>query len=743
MARKIIIDFSAQPVVGKGFEYSIFINGVALVYNNALTSVTNNYSNLVNDDLNIQIQATLSETIDNTIAWLGTRYVSSAIVYSRVGNTIEVAINSNEYIVVNFGSSNINIATSSEAIIQPGLGLRYYFQYKNIVGDDYLCQIAKKNYTGVVTEIFGKAVINKGSVKDHLEVIRGGGISLELEASLLVSLEDLYTENEQDFTVKLYKNNKLIFSGYLNPEGVYQSFTRDQWIITLDCVDGLGSLSNLSFVDPLGVPFQGKMKAIDIVYYCLNRSGIILPINVSINTTYEGLPTTADTEILSKIYLNGNRYQKSDNDTIMSCEEVLKSVLDLFCACITQENGEWYIYKPNEIFIDRNVVFKMYDINNVYLGRKTVKLDKQLGSQINNFYPHHCNGDQKIQIKGSISAFRINYKYGFVDGLLVNSGLEHTPGSLAYPGWTVVNPTLLINDPLSGKGAIFKDATTSNNDVTMYSNPLATTTDDYLTLKIRTASFKSDGSFGGKFFRFKIQQGSHYLQYNCRTNTTPISDFVNAVWTTNPTDVCTINVFGESEINLVLPTLLDNGNVIVSLIRFVPWLTNQGLTIVREIDLIPSANSKPEIGEFHTSSRTNRVSSNVKENKTIYNGDNGGIIYLGAIFKEDSLTPTSVWNRKNSYESSPILKIATQEELRISQRPTKIFEGSTYGQLPYLSVIEINGLDGVFMPIEYSYDTMVNTSKMKLLELFCPELSDLEYKFTYDFGNTVKPTIQG
>jgi hypothetical protein len=89
------------------------------------------------------------------------------------------------------------------------------------------------------------------------------------------------------------------------------------------------------------------------------------------------------------------------------------------------------------------------------------------------------------------------------------------------------------------------------------------------------------------------------------------------------------------------------------------------------------------------------------------------------------------------------LKIATQEELRISQRPTKIFEGSTYGQLPYLSVIEINGLDGVFMPIEYSYDTMVNTSKMKLLELFCPELSDLEYKFTYDFGNTVKPTIQG
>jgi hypothetical protein len=35
----------------------------------------------------------------------------------------------------------------------------------------------------------------------------------------------------------------------------------------------------------------------------------------------------------------------------MSCEEVLKSILDIFGAVITQIDGEWYIYKANEIYV--------------------------------------------------------------------------------------------------------------------------------------------------------------------------------------------------------------------------------------------------------------------------------------------------------------------------------------------------------------------------------------------------------
>ena len=727
MARKIIIDFTANPILGKAFEYYIYINGVALVYQNALNTINATYVNTADTDTEINLDP-LNDPIDYTLNWLTSRYISPAIIYTRVNDTIEVLINSNEYVTVNFGTSNANIETSSVAVVESGVGLRYYFQYKNIVGDDYLCQIAKKNYTGVVTEIFGTAIINKGAVKDHLEPIRGGGISLELEASTILTLEDLYSENEQDFTVKLYKNNKLIFSGYLNPEGVYQSFVEDLWIISLDCVDGLGSLANLSFVDALGFPFKNKMKAIDIVYYALNRSGIILPVNVSINTAYEGLSIDANTEILSKIYLNANRFQKTDGDTIMSCEEVLKSVLDLFCACITQIDGEWYIYKPNELFQDRNVIFKMYDINNVYLGRKTIKMDKVLGSQINGFYPHHCNADQKIQIKGSNSAFRINYKYGFVESLLENSSLSHT--NLSYPNWTV-NPaslSYLINDPIDKNGFKTRPATSLILLATSDTVPLSA--GNIIQFKINLTAYANVSTY-----YFRVINGDKYLQNDGTWSGTASSiSVVLDARTSNKT----------LDFSLTSAELPNTASTYVEV--YVPlriFAFPQAVAEINSVEILNATDTNNVVGEFHTASRASRVSSNIKENKTIYNGDNNGIVYLGAIFKEDQETPTSLWNRKNSFELSPILKIATEEELRISQRPLKIFDGSTYGQLPYLSVISINGLDGVYMPIEYSYDTIRNVAKMKLLELFCPEISDLIYKFTYDYGNVVKPTITG
>ena len=157
-----------------------------------------------------------------------------------------------------------------------------------------------------------------------------------------LTLEDLYTENEQDFTVRLYKNGKVVFIGFLKPDGIYQSFTRDIWTISMDCIDGLGAISNLSFVQPNGFRFIGKMSAIDIIYNCLRRTGISLPINTSINTVYDGLIRSPNMDVLTKVKMNADRFFRADGQntgdgTIMSCEEVLKSVLDVFCACITKK----------------------------------------------------------------------------------------------------------------------------------------------------------------------------------------------------------------------------------------------------------------------------------------------------------------------------------------------------------------------------------------------------------------------
>jgi hypothetical protein len=378
----------------------------------------------------------------------------------------------------------------------------------------------------------------------------------------------------------------------------------------------------------------------------------------------------------------------------------------------------------------------MYNVDNVYIGRKTINVSKELGSQINNFYPHHCGGDQKIQIKGANSSFRINYKYGFIASLLENSNLYHN--SLLYDGWTI-NPaggTHLINDPLDKTG--FKTIPFINPltyTLLATSDVLDTNLGDLIEFKVSVSTNGSDTGFAG--FPFRVRNGAYYLKTDgtWTTDSGIVNSFILAIVYGNSSGF-TFSVKAEG-----LPTSSDTYVEV-----YTPYtLVSFDITVadINSIDIVNRFEGNNIVGEFHTASRSIRVSSNIKENKTIYNGDNAVNLYLGAIFKEDGVTPTSVWNRKNSYELSPILRIAAEEELRISQRPLQIFDGSTYGQLPYLSVIEINGLNGVFMPIEYTYDTMSNIAKMKLLELFCPELSDLEYKFTYDYGETVKPTITG
>jgi hypothetical protein len=752
MAKKIIIKFSDNPVAGTllepsaGFEYGIAIDGKSIVYDSGLQTVLVNFvpygTTGYNPQYILEVQPTLTATIQAVFALISVNYSSPYIIYSIVDNTIEVLIKINNYINIAYGDINIKIEAYDEIVIEDSLNLKYFFEYKNIVNVKYSVKIYKKNFTGLPTEINGIAILEKGAVKDHLELIRGTGWTLELEANKDLTLDDLYTENEQDLNVKIYENNSLIFIGYVNPEGLFQSFTRDSWIISLDCVDGLGALSNLSFVDVQGFPFKGKMKAIDIVYYCLLRTGLQMDINVSINTFYDGLSIDNTTDILSKIYLNADRYQKIDNDTIMSCEEVLKSILDLFCACITQEDAQWYIYKPNEIYNDSIVVFKNYNINNVYTGLKTKKLEKKLGSQIDNFYPHHCSGNQNIQIKGSISKYRVNYKYGFVSGLLPNPNLIKNNGILEYNGWTISRPNDFINDPLKNSGFIIKTSPSFPSVQLITADGVSVSKNDEFFLRLSYSTIDPDnGNQGGCELKMIFKIGSFYLSGRVKPTVPKLERALE--WTNNINDTLVIDLLYTGDYQILIPNIPVTGTLIFSIERAISYIGNDRITTISEIDLKPSSVSKAEVGEFHTVERATKVSSNIKDNKTIFNGDNATTIYLGAIFKEDQVTPTTLWNRKGRFESFSILRIAAEEELRISQKPLQIFKGSVFGKIPYLSLVEINNVNGKFMAIDYKYNTMTNVSEIKFLELFSAELTDLIYKFTFDYGNVVKPTIRG
>ena len=196
MAKKIILSFLDQPQVGQGFSFTISINNTVIVYENGLSTLDVKYrafglGNLQPNE--IERQLSLSNTIDNTLSFLVNNYTYSNIFYVRKNNTIEVIINTSLPINISFGSFDPNITQSVLQIPETeNINLKYFFQYKNIVNDEYRCEIYNNQYFGNATEIKGRATIEKGRVKDHLEPIRGTGLSLDLEASTELTLEDLY-----------------------------------------------------------------------------------------------------------------------------------------------------------------------------------------------------------------------------------------------------------------------------------------------------------------------------------------------------------------------------------------------------------------------------------------------------------------------------------------------------------------------------------------------------------------------
>jgi hypothetical protein len=461
-------------------------------------------------------------------------------------------------------------------------------------------------------------------------------------------------------------------------------------------------------------------------------------INTSINIYYEGLNPSDTLDPLTQIYMSVDRFIKDDNDTIMDCHTVLGSVLNIFNANIAQIDGQWYIYKSNEIVENTIVKFRQYSkTNNGYLGLNTKNLAFKLGSHINNFYPHHANGNQQIEIKGSISAARINYKYGFLQSLNTNPNLNYN--NFIYPDWTIINSDEIVFSPLKNSGLLlYPDHSVPNPGAIIESNGFNLTAGEIIKFRANVNRTTTGSTLLNVTARFRV---------TLLDPITSISYFLKNDGTWQQTTPVNITAPVLYNLSLTVQSFALPASGVVKITIFMPigsTLSTNYLYEVTKADIEKANATQAEtgaIGEFHTVQRQNRPSSISTETTTVYNGDSASLVYEGAIWKLTNTIPTSVWFRRGKTESKPILRIAAEDILRMSQKPQKIFIGDVYGFLPYLSVVSIDNLEGKFMPIEWSFDSKSNITSVKLLEAFNAELTDIDYKYTLDYGNTVKPTI--
>jgi len=617
----------------------------------------------------------------------------------------------------------------------------YEFEYYDDEGVLNECVIQKEDggFPVVPTQINGYVTYSMSEVDSVDESIRGGGLTLSLEASTTQTYSDLYSGNEKQFLVYYYRDSVLKLKGWLISDGIYEDFVSDKWIIDIDVTDGLSFLKDLAYVDTSGLQYTGKQSQLEIISNCLLRTGLGQNINTNIDIYYTGLSTTLD--VLDNVFYNTDRFVKDDGETIMDCEEVLRDVLEPYNAQIVSWNGEWWIFKINQLFADDTPTFFQYNFLGTSYGTTTTEdFSFDLGSQIDSYYPHHCNSNQVISYNKSIGAYRINYKYGLDLSLLENVYLAHSGGTISE--WTINSSTnLTLNTSGYGVDLDF-DATASVKNLT--SNTIAVLADDLINynIKFKTTSLTKNTTtlFWGKFnYKVVLTGGSTYY-FN------PFA--VPAEWTL--TDTTAFSFGGElnsnTEILVDLPAAPIAGNITIEI--WTPEQTNDetGTFYLNYISVSPQGESTSDglkQGEFHTFQRKNNPSTNVKDTKTVNVGDQPSDLYYGTIYKADETTPTETWFRKGVTEAKVILELMGEETMMLSQDTSREFTGDVYGFVEPLSIVTINNVSGLFIPLSLDYNSKTNITNVKLRQIFNATLSDLDYELTYDYGNSVKPTIKG
>lgn len=631
---------------------------------------------------------------------------------------------------------NSNVAPPDESY-----HLKYWLGYTNIGNDFLRLEINQKGYSGDPTEIRGRVVLDYQERKDLYQPIIASSLSIELEADEVMSLQDLYSEDELMYQAIFKRNDQIIFIGFIKPDGIYENWVSNKWMLSIDAYDGLSTLKNLSFISNNGINYVGKLSVLEVVKNCLDRTNISLPINVSVEVFYEGFEGIT---ILEDTFVNTERFYQ-DKTNIMDCESVLKSTLQIFNASIMQMNGEWWVYKA--IDLKEDTIFYKY-IDGIYDSEFTPDLPIQIGSQIDGYDIFHCGGNQMKSISASVQAYRIYYKYGNAANILSNGNLTFEGDGLNMPGWTVNqvgNEVKKLNDT----SGLWSESVNYDDDVELVTlnQNLDIGADNIMVFRVNFGNY--DFNTGGLMFSigvgdqwFNLKEGK--WQSGREMNRVLNTDMKTDYSFTTPRTYYTGRGVATFELTITAP--------IDGLLQLIIWRDQapsgaygghlSGKFELYSLELIPDNTSNLK-GVYYTAQRKTRVSTVTKENVTVYNGDSNSTLFVGTLYKDDQETATEKWYRQGKSESLELLAINAEDNLRISPRPMLVFEGNIFGYIPYLALISINNIPGKFQPSKYSYDTFDNQIKLTNKE-FESEYLPIE-TFTVDrkedYGTETKVTI--
>lgn len=621
---------------------------------------------------------------------------------------------------------------------------KYELSFRDVDYVPHRLEIYDDDYVGSVDDTLTGKVFYSANVRSLFDPIQGSSLRVELDATSSKSFSDIALSEERQFRVVYSIDNNYKFIGWINPEGWWESLNDEQWVVSFDVVDGLGYLDGLSYVQSDGLFWTGKQTALDIIINTLGRSGLEMDVKMDINIYY-GLVSSGN--VLSLAKFNAERFYQDDEEP-MSCYDALRTTLEVFGACIRQREGEWYIFRPQQLFsIPDTGAFWHYDYQGVAQSPQTptVDLTDTAGSEGSGTYSKvYVNRNHRLTTTRGLGGFSMKYSYGAANSLIGANKYLYTADGLTYDDWTINSSTNLTIPPAGGQGVEI-DAISTAPIKQMTSDSVALAADDIIEAAISAyTEVDEERFFVTMNFRVVLDDtGTLYYLKRGGSWSTTASTIEQPLLGTSATNLRIMSdpLPASGNLTVEIWTAEGDGSTAPDPSPDPPYT---GSLFITSVEVINGADEVSDIkGEIHTAQRTTSPTSKIEDPEEVFVGDNLEDTYVGAIYEADGSTNTSVWHRAGDPEDKSLLQIACEERLRAEASTRYIFSGSIKGYFEYLSVFTLEGVTGKYVPIKYNYNAMSNVVEVEMQQIIYEDISDIEYTKTLDRGKVIKPKIKG
>ena len=622
------------------------------------------------------------------------------------------------------------------------LNLKYQLNYGNISGDNFKCDIYKVGtYSGEPIQLDGYCVHSYKSVSNLFDPIRGASLNINFLADASGILEDLNVIQEFQFFVVFFRNEKPIFSGWVLPDGIFQDYVKDEWNVSLQAVDGLGFLKNYEYIPQVIATLPSSSPTVEnvypqefnILYTILSRVGYNIPI-ATFDDINQGFDSTTGEPFGSIDFANINsRIVNKEvfinkNENYFDCETILKDILQKYNFTISQglvnddlcwilarpafqlnaSNQKGSIWKPasvdgNKIIFSRAETFA--NNNNIVCS------DYQSNTVTHNAI--HCGANQNIIYNPAVQNFRFDQKW---------LGLRNQ----GYVSLDATNYTKIGTEPLDQftSDGLSIEVGGVINEVFRQTNPLIVNLENVeIVIKYTyTLNTSETGNFRDlTHIRVKAIDLNTSDVYYLNRDSENVFEWESSPETLrfrNSFDAPLINAIGVIELRL---PAISNVELYIDVWRFASGLatTNIFMTL-NKIEVFYSL-IELGLGEFHDSKLVNFRSSFLNEPVKVINSNQNDDVFLNNLYRNDAgnLIPQSSWNTKDSAPNyDDLLELTSRERLDMLQKPQMIFSGDIYGFIPYFTTVKYDRIDGLFLPLSYSYNTLTNIIKLECSQGF-------------------------